>query len=268
MTFQIRHTKPSLLGRKSFKILVVFFLALALVLFFNFFETTRSLVLETFSPMLEVGDSFHGGLGQAFKNFADKNQLIEENRLLSEEVTNNRFSLVDYEATSYENQKLREALKIRPAENFITAVVVARPPQVPLDSLFLDKGKTDALSVGDLVLTSERVLIGKIAEASRTKSVVSLNSFAGVTSYGFVMRTNEPLEIRGVGGGGMEAKVPIDFDIEVGDKLLTSDSFTHFVAVVGMIEEDRSSGFKDVLMSLPVDISKINMVFISPINVE
>jgi hypothetical protein len=34
------------------------------------------------------------------------------------------------------------------------------------------------------------------------------------------------------------------------------------VAVVGAIEEDRSSGFKNAMMSLPVNISKINTVFI------
>lgn len=264
MIMQIKHTKQGLLNRHFFKILTIFFFILVLV----FWSSIRSLMLETLSPMLQVGNSFLGNFGGFFKNFSDKDKLIEENNRLLADMENAKFNLVDYESIKSENQKLRETLKMRSTTDLITTVVIAKPPQTPLDSLYLDKGAAEGLTQGDLVSVGERILIGKIVKTAKHTSIVSLNSLAGAITYGFVDRTNEMLEINGVGGGGMEAKVPIDFDIVVGDKLMIANSFTYLAAVVGMIEEDRSSGFKNVLMSLPVNIPKTNIVFVSPVNGE
>jgi cell shape-determining protein MreC len=264
MTFQIKHTKQNLFGNNSIKIIIIFLLILIFIFVFSFLSSARSLVSDILAPLFKTGNYFYGSLNEVPKFFSDRNQLIAENNKLSTEIENNYLNSVDYESIKYENQKLRETLKMKPADNFIVATIVAKSPQIPLDSLFLDRGTADGLKDGDLVLTGERILIGKIVKASKNKSTAALDSFAGVTSYGFVARTNESLEIKGVGSGSMEVKVPIDFDIMVGDKLMVSRSFTYLVAVVGVIEEDRSSGFKNVLMSLPVDISKVNTVFIEP----
>ncbi|MFH0804261.1 MAG: rod shape-determining protein MreC [Candidatus Zambryskibacteria bacterium] len=264
MTFQIKHTKPNLFGRSFFKILLISLSVLVLVLVFNFSISARSLVSDIFSIFFRSGDYLYQNIGQVPKFFSDKNNLIKENKNLSDEIEKKRLNLIDYESIKYENQKLRETLGIKSTQNIITASIIARSPQIPLDSLFLDKGINDGLNKGDLVLVGERILVGKIVESFKNKSTVALNSFAGAISYGFVARTNEPLEIKGVGGGSLEAKVPIDFDIVIGDKLMISGSFTYLAAVVGVIEEDRSSGFKNILMSLPVDVSKTSMVFIEP----
>ncbi|KKQ77805.1 MAG: Cell shape-determining protein MreC [Parcubacteria group bacterium GW2011_GWA1_38_7] len=264
MTFQIKHTKHSSFGRNFLKILTIFLLILIFVLVFNFSISARSLALDFFTVFLKGGDYFYKNIGQVSKVFSSKDKLIEENKDLRDKVEKDYLDLIDYESIKYENQKLRETLKIKPAENFIVASIIARSPQIPMDSLFLDKGISDGVKEGDLVLIGERVLIGKIVETSKNKSIASLTSFADLVSYGFVDRTEESLEIKGTGGGSMGMKVPIDFDIIVGDKIMLSGVFTYLAAVVGIVEEDQSSGFKNILMSLPVSISKINMVFIEP----
>lgn len=262
MTFQIKHTKQNLFSRNFFKILIISLLILISVLIFNISGSMRSLVPDFFSFFFRSGDYFYKNLNQIPKNFSSKNELIKENEDLLNEIEKNRLDLIDYQSIKYENQKLREILKIKPEGNFVIAAVIARSPQIPLDSLFLDKGTANGLDNGDPVLTGERILVGRIVEISKNKSTVALSSFAGAITYGFVSRTNEPLEIKGTGGGSLEAKVPIDFDITVGDKLMIPGSFIYLAAIVGMIEEDRPSGFKNILMSLPVNISKVNTVFI------
>lgn len=264
MTFQIKHTKQSLFGSSSFKTLTIFLLFFILVLIFNFSNSVHSMVSKILSPLFDAGDHFYKNIGQIPKNFSSRDKIMEENNSLLDEIENNRISLIDYESLKYENQQLRQELGIKPAGNSITVAVLARSPQVPLDSLILDKGSTHGLNNGDLVLSGERILVGKIVKLSENRSTVALNSFAGVISYGYVARTSEPLQIRGNGGGCIEAEVPIDFDIVVGDKILVSGTLTYFVAVVGMVEEDQSSGLKKIFMSLPVDISKINMMFVEP----
>lgn len=258
MMYLLRHTDKNSSSKIFLKVSLIIIVVLVFVFAVN---STRSLLLEVLSPLFKTGDYFYRSLGSVSKIFSDKNKIIEENARLSDEIENYRISAIDYESVKYENQKLREDLKIKPTSNFITSSVLARSPQIPLDSLFLDKGIQDGINNGDFVLASDRILIGKIVEASKNRSTVALNSFVGVISYGYVARTNEPLETKGAGGGAVEANVPIDFDIIVGDKVMVGGSLSYLAAIVGSIEEDRLSGFKNVLMSLPVDISKINSVF-------
>ena len=265
MIFQIKHTRQNFFGGIFLKIILGFLLILILVLIFSFFSPARSLVSNILSPFFKTGNSFYKTFNQIPNFFSDKNKLIEENTKLSNEIENLYRNIADYESIKYENQKLRQELGLKPAENLIVSAVIAKPPQVPLDSLFLDKGTTNGINNGSLVFASERILIGKIIKASANRATVVLNSFAGVVSYGFVVRTSEPVEIKGEGGGSIGAKVPIDFDIEVGDKIMINDSIAYLVAVVGVIEEDRSSGFKDIMMSMPINISKTNIVFIKPV---
>lgn len=264
MMFQIKHTKQNFLRSNFFKIILIFFLIL--ILFFSFNTNwARSFVSNIFYPFFKTGDFFYGTIGQIPNYFYDKNELVKENEELLNKIENLYNNISDYESIKYENQKLRQEIGLKPVGNFITTAVIAKPPQIPLDSLFLDKGTDSGMGNGDFVLASERILIGKIVRASKNRTTASLNSFAGVITYGFVARTDEPLEIKGSGGGNMETKVPIDFDIVVGDKIMIGGSLNYLVAVVGIIEEDKSSGFKKILMSLPVNISKINIVFIEHI---
>ncbi len=265
MIFQIKHTKQNFFSRSFLKIILVFLLILIFVLIFSFFSPARSLMSNILSPFFKTGGSFHKTFNNIPNFFSDKIKLIEENTKLSNEIENLRSNIVDYESIKYENQKLRSELGLRPVGDFIATSIIAKSPQIPPDSLFIDKGVSDGVNNGDFVLTGGRILIGKIIKASTNKATVVLNSFAGVVSYGFVARTDEPIEIKGEGGGSIGAKVPIDFDIDVGDKIMINDSLAYLVAVVGVIEEDHSSGFKDIMMSMPIDISRINIVFIKPI---
>lgn len=261
MMFQIKSSRPNFLKRNYMKI---FSLLFGLALIVSVLSLTDSFVSDFFSVFFKTGDSFYKGANQIPQTFSSKEDLIDQNKILLDQLENYRLDLIDYEIVKNENLKLREILNIKPTGNFITALVIARSPQIPLDSLFLNVGTKDGVNQGDWVLAGERILIGKIVEVSKNKSTVALNSFAGMISFGFVSRTGESIELKGVGGVGMEAKVPIDFDIVVGDKILISGSFSYFAATVGALEEDKSSGFKNALLSLPVNMSKVNVVFIEP----
>jgi cell shape-determining protein MreC len=258
--YQIKNTRHSFWSGNFFKIFAIFFF----IFIFLFVASSgiRSLVPLIFSPFLKAGDYFYKSFGNVPKFFTEKNKLIEENDQLLSIIENDDLNKIDYESVKLENQRLRTELGLKPAGDFVAVSVIARPPQVPLDTLVLDKGTMDAIDNENFVLAGERILIGKIVKVSKNKSTLALNSFAGVVSSGFVVRTNEPIDIKGTGGGNMEVKVPIDFDIVVGDKIMMNGATSYLLAMVGAIEEDRSSGFKNVLLSMPVNISKISIVFV------
>lgn len=266
MIYQIKHTnhKQGLFGRNFFKAFLVFVLIAILVFIFSFSNPLNTLATSAFAPLSKLGGSFYEAIFRVPKSFSDKNKILEENKTLLQEMENIRVSLIDHEFIKSENDRLHQELKLRPVGNFIGAKVTAKYPQIPLDSLLIDRGTADAINNGDIVLVGERVLIGKIAKVSKNVATVALSSFPDVISYAYIERTNEPLQIKGVGGGSMEAKVPIDFDVAIQDRVMIQSSRTYIVAIVGAVEEDHQSGFKNVLLSLPANISKTSIVFIEP----
>ncbi len=266
MIYQIKHTnhKQNFFGR-NVKALAVFLLIIIVVFIFSASNPLNSFVTNIFSPLLKFGGHFYEIVFQVPQSFSDKNKILEENKTLLQQMENMRISLIDHEFIKSENDRLRQELGLRPAGKIIGAEVIAKYPQIPLDSLLIDRGATDSLNNGDLVLVGERVLIGKVAKVSKNMATVVLSSFPDVVSYVYVERTNEPLEIKGIGGGSMQARVPIDFDIAVGDKILLQSSRAYITAVVGAVEENHQSGFKNVLMSLPTNIAKTGVVFIEPL---
>jgi len=268
MIYQTKHIKHHQPNRNFLKIFLIFLLIGVLIFLFNIFNPMRYLVTETLSPFLKSGNYFYKTFGKIPKFFSNKNKLIEENNLLLDQIENDHLSEIDYQLVKDENQRLRMELKLKSNRDLKTVSVIAKPPQIPLDSLFLDKGMKDGINNGDFVLASDKILVGKIIETSKNKSTTALSSFTGVVSYGFVSRTDEPLEIKGIGGGNMEARVPIDFDILVGDQIMIGHSFNYLIAIVGVVEEDSSSGFKNILLSLPVDIAKINFAFVESVTNE
>lgn len=262
MTYLLKHTKKNY-GKNVAKILIVTISIVIFAALLNIFGF-RSALSNLFSPFMKVGNNFYGSVNETPKNFSSKEELISENEKLANEIENSRLAAVDYEAIKSENQKLRDQLGIKPEGDFITASIMAKSPQIPTDSLLVDGGLSDGVKEGDLVFASEKTIIGRIVKTTKSKSTVALNSFADVVSYGVVERTGEPLEIKGHGGGFIETKVPIDFDIVLGDKIMSNGIPQNVIAIVGVVEEDESSGFKNIMMSLPANVSKISAVFIKP----
>lgn len=244
MTYLIKHDRPVFFRDKFKNILVIIALALAL-LAFGWFGFLKNFVSDALSPFLKIGNDFYGFWGCA----ASSDQNFD-------------LQTIDYQVLKEENQKLREELGLRPQENSLTASVIGKPPQTPIGSIYIDAGSERNIKEGDLVLASDKVLLGKVVKISKNNSTVSLNSSAGAVSYGFVARTEEQIEIKGAGGASMEAEVPIDFDIESGDKIMQNDSPSYLMAVVGVIESNQTAGLKKIYLSLPVSISKINTVFV------
>lgn len=267
MIYQIKHTnnRQSFWGNKFFRLFVVCLLTVGLVFTFTVSENLRSFTASSLSGIFGLGDYFSQLFLQTPKNFSSKISLVEENIKLTDQIESMRISLIDYETIIEENKRLHVELGLKPDGNFISSKIVARPPQIPLDSLFLDKGISDGIAEGDLVLVGERVLIGKVVEVSNNTSTVTLSSFPDFISYGHVERTGEALEVVGAGGGSMKARVPIDFDVEINDKIILESTRAYTLAVVGSIESNSASGFKDLLMLLPFNIAKTRVVFVEKI---
>lgn len=263
MTYLLRTTRKSLVGPNFLKILIVC-IVVVVILISGFVRSTLTSILY---PVFSFGGLLNDSVGVVPKFFGSTGELISENEKLSLELEKLKGLVLDNEAIKLENEELRRQIKLIPNPESISSFIVSRPPQVPLDTLLIDKGESDGVYVDKNVLAGDRVFLGNVVRSLKNQSVVSLSSFAGTVSYGFVSRTNEQIEFKGIGGGAMQSIVPIDFDVEVGDKIMKNGSLYYLAGIVSIIEENSSSGFKNVLISLPVNVSNTHIVFVEGVSI-
>lgn len=221
------------------------------------------MTVEFFYSALKIGNHFYENIPYLPGLVSDRKDLLEENRNLYEEMEKLRLELADYETVAEENERLYIELGLKPKTEFVGAKIVGKPPQAPLDSILIDRGGADGIKIGDIVLASDRAMIGRIAKISDNNSIVALSSISGFVLYGYVERTGEPISAEGV-GGGIRSRVPIDFDITREDKIVFEGSRVFLAARVASVEDDRVAGFKEVFLSLPASVAKIRFVFIEP----
>jgi cell shape-determining protein MreC len=240
-------------------ILILLALLVLLVTIFSFLGNFVNFAL---GPFAKVGGYLYEKASFLPSMFGDKKGILDENKRLKSEVERLNLSLSDFEATMNENEMLRRELGVKPEGNLIPAIIISRPPQVPFDTIFIDRGSVDGINVRDLVYASRKNVIGRIEKVQRSVSVAVLYSYSGFGQNAFVSRTNTLIQIEGRGGGNIEAKTPIDLDIIEGDMISAEFSLGANIAVVESVEEDKVLGFKNVIMSLSANPSSLRMVFI------
>lgn len=205
MIYQPKHINHKTNGTIK-KILLVVLPTILLIVVLNVFEPVRRLSVRVVSPIAAIGSRFYDFTSILTKSFSDKKKLLTENEALMAELERLRLGIINDEVIRSENAQLRKELELKPTTGFVGGKIIARPPQIPLDSLFIDRGLGDNLEHGDFVLVSDKILIGRIAKVNVNTSMVALNSFPSAVFFGFINRTSEPIEVKGSGSGGMEAK--------------------------------------------------------------
>lgn len=227
----------------------------------NFFASLASYVTQ---PFFKEGESLTTSFSFLGLLFGNRAQLAQEVQNLQTQITELKALQSDLSAVNFENERLRAELKMKPKAAMLHGSIIARSPQIPLDALMINIGSLDGVKQNDLVFASDRSVVGKISKVTRETSTVLLNSSPLTKTQAFVGRTGDLIEIEGSGGNSILANVPLDFDINVGDSVLTSYTSDNVIAVVGAIEEDKVVGQKRVLMSLPVSVSQLKSVFVLP----
>ena len=261
MTYLLKHNqKPSPFS--FLKRLIPILILLILGFYLGGSEVFKKAIDSSLLPFVHAGDSFYKFADQIPEWFKSRNELLVKIEKLEEAQQNFNLGTADLTALFYENQRLQNELGLQPDAPYVRVAVIARPPQMPFDLLLVNEGSQGGVSVGDLALSSDRSLSGKVMEVSNKTAIVKVNSFTDNLLSGFVARTGESIELRGAGGGNLVAKTPIDFDMVVGDSVLVSFGADYVVAIVGAIEDDVSGGAKNALLSLPFNLNKIETLFI------
>lgn len=263
MIYQIRSKNRS--HRKQFLILGITVLVLTIV---NIFPSVRTISLGILSPIFDAGSHLNRVFRVLGGNFADEAGVMAQNERLQDELAKLKLSLIDYKILQNENNQLRQSLSLTPGSDFFAIKIVARPPQTPADTLILGAGKDFGLVRDSLIFASEGVLVGRVVELSQDRAIMRFSSFPDTVINGYLLRTQEFLEVRGSGGGSLESVVPIDFDIKVNDEIVMEDTEDAVFAIVRSVETYEAAGFKRVLFSLPLNMNHNHILFAKRITTE
>lgn len=247
-----RNTRP---GRRFFTRFVLFLCA---VLFFLVFavwypDILRSALSVIAAPIWRTGSALGGGVQTIAAHFRLKQALIKEVEELREREMEREAILSAYGLVLDENQKLKQNFGRDKTEKRILAAVLASPPRAPYDTIIIDAGTEEGISVGDDVLFGETVL-GRVAVVSKKTATVELFSTASVKTPITIWRGGVavPGEAVGEGGGAFRVTLPKEVGVMAGDLVVMPGINPKQFANVVVVEESITDSFATAYLRNPV----------------
>lgn len=187
--------------------------------------------------------------------------LGSQNRILADELGEARLRLQSLETYKKENEELKSLLGRTDTSRKILAAVLQKPGRSVYDSLVLDAGRRQGVSVGDTIMSADFV-IGTIREVYPDYAKATLLSTPGETLPISIGDTHIETEGVGRGGGNFTAKLPKEIPIKKGDLVKIPGLESKFLGSVEDIEVTPTGSFQFILFSLPVNIYTLERVLI------
>lgn len=192
--------------------------------------------------------------------------LARENSALAGQIAQLEERAAAYEVLKEENEALRHMLRVAETargekkESGITAPIISSFRASPYGTFQVGAGFADSVSPGDIVLSAENFVIGRIESADSHSSLVRAVFAPGVSSDATLRGVG--IAVEGHGGGNARTKMPRQSDVAVGDPVVSAILGARAIGVVGNISEDSGSAYKSVDIYLPVNLSAIQFVYI------
>lgn len=246
MTPQFRSNRPHL-GERSTLLLVV---AVVVVMF--------AILIGPY--IRDVVASFLSRIPEEYA-VLPRSVLVSRLAAAETEVLHTRYQSILYQDALRRIQKLETELELRPQSAYLAARVLAAPPRMHYDTLLIDSGESEGVMVGDTV-SVEGMALGTVTELSTHSSLVELYSSPGRTLDAEVGSGAGTIVVYGVGGGALEALMPGDLEVRVGDVVRDIRTGYVFGVVVSVVHRETDTE-QYVSIALPVAPGAISVVSLS-----
>ena len=163
--------------------------------------------------------------GSFFQGLIGSGNVVSENENLTKENLELLSRLADYEDLKNENEFLRKALDISPRFNGETVYANIYQFQLGLDGydILLNKGASDGIAEGDIVVTEEGVLVGRIEKVHDDFSRVLIVSDTNFSITAKVLNSDTVGIARGALNQGLYFDLIVQSDlIKEGDTVVSS----------------------------------------------
>lgn len=263
-------------SRKFFAVLIALIFLIIVLNLPSFRESppsriSRKLILSTIYPVQHAFNAVFSGTANFAGNVFTLWGASDENKALKNEIALIESRLNMMKDLAKENDNLKKDLGFKTSNPYgfllMPAQIISRSPSNWFETVTINKGSSDRVSVDDAVVCREGV-VGKISEVGRFYSKVMLITDPG-SSMGVMIRRSRDL---GVAVGGAMSHIEIKYiqpsaSLEVGDEVLTSGVGGIFprgisVGIVSKTSAKDYDIFRHVEIVPLVQFSKLDRVFV------
>ena len=139
-------------------------------------------------------------------------------------------------------------------------VLVHPRDKSPYDTLILDVGSRQGVRKDDIVIASQKTIIGRVAEVFSNESKILLLSSAGVATPVSIGEKNIMAEAKGRGGGNYEIILPREIEVAKDSLVIYAENPAYILGGVEVIQENETDNFKKILFTVPVVLGQIGYV--------
>lgn len=192
--------------------------------------------------------------------FTSRRALEDANASLSEQNAQLEGRAAAYQVLKDENESLRAMLRVAGNKRGITAPVVSSFRASPYGTFLVGAGSLDDVAVGELVLTSENFVVGRVTDIDQNSSLVRELFAAGVSTDALVRGVGT--SVQGQGGGNARADLPREASVSVGDSVISPVLGGRAIGVVGAVEDKPASAYRRIYIRLPANLSAMRFVYL------
>ncbi len=237
---------------------LIFLFLCILQFFFN--STFSTLTYTIAKPLWTYQDHIFGTNHSLIDSIESKAALIVDKKNLEDQIYSLQIKNMELTAQigTFSSTTVDQFLPHTPEKT--VAKVIAKPPFSPFDTLILDRGLDAGITVGNVVYAGDNTVIGQVSTSRSGYAQVTLYSVGGHTQPAEIVRTKEQIDLQGVGGNNYQITVPKEFDVVLGDSIVTTDAQQSVIAIVYYIDSSSQNSFKKVLARIPFNILQTNWV--------
>ncbi len=223
-----------------------------------YFSWTRNILFNTGTPVWAIKNSISSFFVDNISILNSKISLLNENILLKDQIRVNESKNALYDLIKKENEDLKNILnRNKSNQKLILSTILVKPFLSPYDTLIIDIGEVDGVSIGNKVLVDGNIFIGYISEVYSNTSKVVLYSSPGEKVKVLIGNNNVEKEAIGLGAGNFKIEMPREGDIKEGDSIVMPSISPNIFGVVEKIDFKEADSFQDVLFKNPVNISEL-----------
>ena len=151
-------------------------------------------------PFQKAAQLLGGGIDGLMDKYARIDEILAENERLAQENRQLREQMVDYDRVKTENQAFRDLHKIE-ADNpqfvYASANVIGRDPLEQFGGFTIDQGTVNGVETGDVVISDDGYLVGRVLDAGTVSSKVMTILQPGSYVACLVSRTRDSGNLNG-----------------------------------------------------------------------
>jgi len=239
-------------------------------------DSLDNLSLMAVSPLATGLDDLSDPFAELFEGVVDRGDLVRENQRLKQEVERLQAQLAQQEGAEQRVRELEEALGVqqsRPQEQLLVASVIAQETSGLKRAIAIDRGTTDGVDEGMVVLSGDGSLVGTVSQAFTDFAWVRLLTDPDSTVNAQVESGSGGSSLRrGVAGGDLRRglvldMLPSDAQVKQGGLVTTSGLGGNYpqsllIGEVESVEERPQAPFKKATVAPAVDPSSLETVLV------